>query len=151
MLTTWQYQNFPGLSEGKMIIWYIAKCATVRLHLNIWYFLYTWNCTNALSVQKRDDVLDCPSWLNRGARYLTGENLKCCLGRVFNYKFDRTAILYNSCNVYIQPLLKLKTRPRFSHVSLSLSMAKASSRQNCGLFTKKKKNFWSVQGEKKTL
>jgi len=58
--------------------------------------------------------------LNLGVRKLTGDNLKL----VFNFKlgcFDGVLVLIyaDAC-----PHLKLKTRPRFSPVSLILSMIK---------------------------
>ncbi len=47
---------------------------------------------------------------------------KSCLGRVFNSKLGRIATLGSKCMVCMQPLLKLKTRPRAHPVSQSWSM-----------------------------
>ncbi len=56
-------------------------------------------------------------------RYLTGENLKVVLGRVFSSKLGRIVTLLSKCLACMQTLLELKTRPRVKPVSLSLSMA----------------------------
>ncbi len=58
----------------------------------------------------------------RGALYLTGENLKSCLGRVVNYKLGSLPVLLGKCNSWTQAILELKTLPRFNPVSLGLSV-----------------------------
>ncbi len=55
--------------------------------------------------------------LERGARKLTGENLKVV--RAFNCKLGCFASYQNKCTAHIQAFLKLKTRPRFCPVSWS--------------------------------
>jgi hypothetical protein len=47
---------------------------------------------------------------NRGARYLTGENLKVVWAEYS--KLGRIAILRSKCIACMLPLLELKTRPR---------------------------------------
>ncbi len=48
-----------------------------------------------------------------GSALSNGREPRSCLGRVFNFKLDRFASLHNKCMAHIQPLLKLKTWPRF--------------------------------------
>jgi len=59
--------------------------------------------------------------MDRGSAITNGREPRSCLGRVFNSKLGRIATLSSKCMVCIQPLLKLKTRPRARPVSQSLS------------------------------
>jgi hypothetical protein len=52
-----------------------------------------------------------------GSAISIGREPKSCLGRVFNSKLGRIATLGSKCMVSMQPLLKLKTRPRACPVS----------------------------------
>jgi hypothetical protein len=49
-----------------------------------------------------------------------GREPRSCFGWVFNFKLGHIALLHHKCTAHIQPLLELKTRPRFCPVSLSL-------------------------------
>jgi hypothetical protein len=53
------------------------------------------------------------------------DNLKVVLGQVFNSKLGRIAILHNKGLIYKQPLLELKTWPRFCPYNLSFSMTRS--------------------------
>jgi hypothetical protein len=57
-----------------------------------------------------------------GSVKANGRVNKTCLGRVFNYKLGCFGDVHVLNYVDACPHLKLKTRPRFSPVSLSLSM-----------------------------
>ncbi len=53
-----------------------------------------------------------------GSAITNGREPKSCLGRVFNSKLDCFATPYRKCIVWrMQPLLKLKTRPKARPVS----------------------------------
>ena len=49
---------------------------------------------------------------NPGSAITNGREPRSCLGRVFNSKLGHSATLVNKCMVCMQPLLKLKTRPK---------------------------------------
>jgi len=51
-----------------------------------------------------------------GEQYLTGENLKSCLSKVFNSKLGHVGILHGKCMAYTWSLLELKTQLRFCPV-----------------------------------
>jgi len=84
-------------------------------------------CT-CLGFHGRSDPLCCYTWLKEprqvhaGSTKANGREPKTGLGQVLNFKlgcFDDVPVLIY---VDIRPHLQLKTRPRFSSVSLSLSM-----------------------------
>jgi hypothetical protein len=52
-----------------------------------------------------------------GSAITNGREPRSCLGRVFNSKLGHSATLENKCMVGMQPLLKLKTRPKARPVS----------------------------------
>jgi hypothetical protein len=52
-----------------------------------------------------------------GSTITNGRESRSCLVRVFNSKLGCIATLGSKCMVSMQPLLKLKTRPRAHHVS----------------------------------
>ncbi len=52
------------------------------------------------------------------------------MGRVFNFKLDHFVSKQGNCMAHKQPLLELKTRPRFCPVSWSFSMIKVIYSQN---------------------
>jgi hypothetical protein len=60
--------------------------------------------------------------LSPGSAITNGREPRSCLGRVFNSKLGCIAILGSKWMVSMQPLLKLKTRPRARPASLSLSV-----------------------------
>ncbi len=54
--------------------------------------------------------------IGSGRAKANGREPKSCLGRGSNSKLGRFAIFKNKCMTCAQPLLKLKTRPKFSPV-----------------------------------
>jgi hypothetical protein len=52
-----------------------------------------------------------------GSAITNGREPRSCLGRVFNSKLGCIVTLGSKCMVYMQPLLKLKTRPKACPVS----------------------------------
>ncbi len=54
---------------------------------------------------------------------MNGRVAKSCFDRVVNSKIGSFGIINNNCLEYIQLLLELKTRPRFSPICLSLPQA----------------------------
>jgi hypothetical protein len=52
-----------------------------------------------------------------GSVITNGREPRSCLGRVFNSKLGRIATPGSKCMVRMQPLLKLKTRPKARPVS----------------------------------
>ncbi len=74
------------------------------------------------------------SWHLQGNFISNGRWFKSFLGRIFNFKFERSTYLQHECTTQTQPLLELKTRLRFCPVSynfhmhtLLLTLAKQSS------------------------
>jgi hypothetical protein len=57
-----------------------------------------------------------------GSAITNGREPRSCLGRVFNSKLGCIATPGSKCMECMQPLLKLKTRPKAHPASLSLSM-----------------------------
>jgi hypothetical protein len=57
-----------------------------------------------------------------GSAVSNGRKTKSCLGQVFHSRLGSFAALCSKCFSYKQPLLELKTRPKFSPVSSSLSV-----------------------------
>jgi hypothetical protein len=55
--------------------------------------------------------------VNPGSTVTNGREPRSCLGRVFNFKLGCIATPGSKCMVCIQPLLKLKTRPKARPVS----------------------------------
>jgi hypothetical protein len=62
-----------------------------------------------------------------GSAKSNGREPKSCLARVFNFKLGRFVMSAMARYRRTHPHLKLKTRPRFSPVSLSLSMVVINS------------------------
>jgi hypothetical protein len=52
-----------------------------------------------------------------GNAITNGREPRSCLGRVFNSKLGYIATLGSKCMLFMQPLLKLKTRPKDCPVS----------------------------------
>jgi hypothetical protein len=52
-----------------------------------------------------------------GSAITNGREPRSCLGRVFNSKLGCIVTLGSKCMVYMQPLRKLKTRPKAHPVS----------------------------------
>ncbi len=52
-----------------------------------------------------------------GIAISNGREPSSCLGQVFNFKFGSFVSIQCNCMTYTQPLLDLKTRPRFGPVS----------------------------------
>ena len=52
----------------------------------------------------------------------SGREPKSCLGKVFNFKLGYFASQQNKGFAHMQPLLELKTRPKFYPANCSLSM-----------------------------
>jgi hypothetical protein len=73
-----------------------------------------------------------------------GREPRSCLGRIFNFKLGCTALLHNFM-ARIQPLLELKTRPRFCPVSLSSSMSCHSAVTHLVGTIFVRHNIWSTQ------
>jgi len=65
-----------------------------------------------------------PSLLKPGSAKANGREPTTCLGRVFNYKLGCFESVHAFTYVDTHPHLELKTRPRFSPVSLCLSLLK---------------------------
>ncbi len=97
-----------ALTKQEALEWADAIRETARDQSNKTFFpsnlfLRTWTCWN-------------PS------RKCDMDILKVVLGQVFNFKLDSFASKQNTSVIFLQPVLELKTWPRFCPVSLSLSM-----------------------------
>ncbi len=71
-------------------------------------------------------TLSIPHSVSPGSAITNGREPRSCLGRVFNSQLGCIPTPGSKCMVCMQPLLKLKTRPKACPVSLSLSMVSQS-------------------------
>ncbi len=94
--------------------------------LDCFYLIFLLIKLSLFGIQSNKTYTDCQKLNNQnkhagrgvaGSAITNGREPRSCLGRVFNSKLGCIAALDSKCMVCMQPLLKLKTRPKACPVS----------------------------------
>ncbi len=96
---------------------YTGCCGTA-----LWLFsalrMSDWDSLDCLATSTLEQIhISMVCKVSAGSAITNRREPRSCLGRVFNSKLGCVATLGNKCMVCMQPLLKLKTRPKARPVS----------------------------------